>query len=147
MADLTSKLTIAGSVNGRKISFTHTYTMSDVYDVGDRISGQANNDTGYLSGSGPVMDWAQDTPNYLFIGNKNTQYWSVVGLGNSGNMVYMCLAPGQCAVLHAVTAMANITAVANSTALLDVVDIDLGSSYQGQGHGTPVVYAAFNAVS
>ena len=51
MANLVSTLRIAGRIGNRSISFTHTYTMTDVYDAGLRNSSGGTFDTSYLGGN------------------------------------------------------------------------------------------------
>ena len=73
MADLTSTLTITGTINGRSISITHTYTLEDIADVGvmseDGVGGQNHHST---LGSAPNNSYTQTNPEYLMGVNRDT---------------------------------------------------------------------------
>lgn len=149
MADLTSSLTITGSIGGRKITYAHVYTMEDVYDAGCRTSGFFNQDSPYgsLSAGGGALNFPQDTPNYLMARNASgtTPMTADITLAG-GAVIRMALLPGQMAVIHGTTGMANASAVAATATLLDAVSLGVGSM-GFYGHGQPQLYVAFNAVT
>lgn len=148
MADLTSTITITGTINGRKISFSHTYTMEDVYDAGTRLCGQALNESNVLANeaNAGTIGWLQDTPNFIALRNSNTQYWEKFILNTASPGIGLCLAPGQTAILNGTTGVGNLSNGTGSTTLRDVTEITT-TTYTGQAHANPSVFVAFNAVS
>lgn len=150
MADLVSTLRITGRIGNRSISFTHTYTMTDVYDAGLRNSSGAASDASYLGGNNVNAEqylYLQDTPNYLLMANISPQFPVVFNItSSSAPIAEMVLVPGSFAILGAVSGMLNLTNATGSTTLLDVGNV-FCSSVPGIPIGTSAVFMAFNAVS
>ncbi len=150
MANLVSTLRISGRIGNRSISFTHTYTMEDVYDAGLRNSSGGTFDTSYLGGNNVNAEeylYLQDTPNYLLMANTNPQFPVVFNITSaSAPIAEFALAPGAFCILGAVGGMLNLTNATGSTTLLDVGNV-YGSGMPGFPSGTPAVFMAFNAVS
>lgn len=151
MADLTSTIKITGTINGRKIDFEHTYTITDVYDAGTHIATQLNNDASFAAedaaGTG-VWGYLQDTPNYMLFKNDSRQWPQIFELGTNGQDCAISVPPQGFALLAATTGCCNLTNAAGNTTLLDVEQITTGNGYAtGAGLGVPTIYLAFNAVS
>lgn len=151
MADLTSIITISGTLNGRKIDFTHTYTIEDVYDAGTHIATQMSPDNSFGAddGSGEgVWGYLQDTPNYMLLKNDSRQWQQVFLLETSGQDCLVSVPPQGFVIMHADVGCCNLTNSAGNTALLDVDNISAASGYAtGAALGIPTIYLAFNAVS
>ena len=150
MADLVSTLRITGRIGNRSISFTHTYTMEDVYDAGLRNSSGAASSASYLGGNNVNAEqylYLQDTPNYMLMANINPQFPVVFNItSSSAAIAEIICAPGSFCILGAVSGMLNLTNATGSTTLLDVGNV-FGSSLQGFPMGTPSIFMAFNGVS
>lgn len=150
MADLVSTLRITGRIGNRSISFTHTYTMTDVYDAGLRNSSGAASSSSYLGGSNVVGEqylYLQDTPNYLLMANINPQFPVVFNVtSSSAPIIEIICAAGSFCILGAVSGMVNLTNATGSTTLLDVGNV-FGNGLDGFPMGTPSIFMAFNGVS
>lgn len=152
MADLTSTLRIQGTIGGRVVNFSHTYTISDVYDVALRSSGHAFNYDSFMGeedGAAQTQNvfYFQDTPNYLAMAATHPQFPTVFNLETSGtNDVRLVCAPGAFVVLHANTAMISQNTTNGGTTLNDVENIGV-NALQGFPNGQANVMAVFNAVT
>ena len=92
MANLVSTLTISGSVNGKKINVSHTYTMEDVYDAGTHDRSVLSVSPSIYSGDNPggnEITFNQDTPNYFMIVNKDTHGVAKAVIGLSLIHIYI----------------------------------------------------------
>ena len=74
MADLVSTLTMSGRIGTRTISFTHQYTLEDVYDAGQRVTEGPASYNDYVSdgandGNGPPT-FIQFSPSYIMMVNE-----------------------------------------------------------------------------
>lgn len=118
MADLVSTLTISGSVNGKKINVSHTYTMEDVYDAGthDREALAVGNIYTGNTGGGNEICFNQDTPNYFMCVNKDTHGAAFVTIGT----VNLYLTPGMFFTTTGTAGLVLSTASATSISLSDV---------------------------
>ena len=107
MADLTSTISIQGSVGNQSVSWSHTATITDIVDAGTRLAAgseiigyTAMDDNAMLDDlTSPIF--SQTTPAYLFLNNDASSMptlpqvkTSVVGIAAS---FYM--APGSCVIL------------------------------------------------
>lgn len=95
MAELVSTLRISGSVNGKKINFTHTYTLEDVYDAGVN---DVEFDSAYILANastvgGTQVAFEQNTPNYLLAVNNDTVGTSILDITLTGGTTYIYLQP------------------------------------------------------
>lgn len=133
MADLTINLAITGTVNGRKYSFTDTWTVDDIYDVGfaapmENRGGEAA--IGFSSGASP-LSFSQDCPSIIFAANKSSSEFATLDLTNTGGtkMFSLVLRPLQFAILPEHTNGAGLittNATATTIALEDVQLADFG---------------------
>ena len=127
MADLTSTLTITGTVNGRAVSITHAFTLEDVYDAGvvdDQETGQTHVAPG---GGGALTMFNQNNPNYLMAANRDACGCTQERISAGGNDHNFNLSPGQLFCLTAAegTGMVLSTSSATSIALDDVTAVEL----------------------
>ncbi len=144
MADLTSTLTISGSVNGKKINVSHTYTMEDVYDAGthDREALSAASIYTGDSGGGNEINFLQDTPNYFMCVNKDSHGVTKAIIGS----VELYLTPGMFYTTSGTAGLVLSTASATSIALVDVSSVVVNSVTPFPA-GSVQLLVAFNGAS
>ncbi len=145
MADLTSTLTISGSVNGKKINVSHTYTMEDVYDAGTHDRSVLSVSPSIYSGDNPggnEITFNQDTPNYFMIVNKDTHGVAKAVIGT----LELYLTPGMFFVLTGTAGLYLTTSTDTDFALVDVsgVTVEPVTPFPS---GSIQLLAAFNALS
>ena len=145
MADLTSTITISGSVNGKRISFTHSYVMEDVYDVGvhDREDAGVTINTNN-TGGGEAVTFSQDTPNYMLACNRSAIGVSLCNITSSGGSTIFILAPNS---LVCLTGTAGLTAPGSIITNITLQDPDSISAdnYPPMVPGRMSIFVAFNA--
>lgn len=148
MADLTSIITVSGNVNGRRVQFTHTYTITDVYDVASRASTEAAEVTNYADqGSvGGVIGYRQPGPNFMIGKNSSATHPVQVSLFNSATRIDIAILANQFFILAGDDGLFNVTSSGNETSLLDVDSIST-AVVPGLSIGVPSVLMAFKAAS
>ena len=154
MADLVSTVTMSGRIGSRTVSFTHQYTLEDVYDAGQRLSEvvQATNNVlsdGDLDGDGPPT-FIQFNPSYLFLCNEAASMPMAYQLNNDAGSkaITLNILPKAFAVLMepSTGGLFNISATATTSTLLDVDGVDAGTSADSYT-GIPSVLVAYNGAS
>ena len=105
MADgeLTSTITITGTVNGRKINVTSTMTMENVYDAGIAQAGAS--EASYSSigmGADRPLSFEQNCPSYLFSVNRSTCETGMASLSDAGasTVFSLVIPPGGFIILN-----------------------------------------------
>ena len=145
---MTSTITISGSIGGRKINFTHTYTLENVYDIGTRIASRENRDAQFVANSsGAVYGYLQDTPSLILLRNDSRQSMCSFTLTNAADPLVVHVYPRSFTLLHSTSGTYNLTNASGSTTLTDVTDIITDTGINGLPIGVPVVFLAFNAAS
>lgn len=145
MAELRSTLRITGVVNGKRINYSHTYTMEDVYDAGvhDTEFGgtQMYNNSG---AGGSQIVFSQDTPNYLLMVNRSAFGASQARLISSGGDTNFNLVPNALVLL---TGTLGITAPGSTITNIALNDLDgvVKGPINPLPIGTLSILAAFNA--
>ena len=154
MADLVSTLTMSGRIGTRTISFTHQYTLEDVYDAGQRITegpASINNyvTDGALDGQGPPT-FIQFSPSYMMLVNEASSMPMTFQLNNNAGPkeVSLSVVPKGFVILcePSTGGLFNRTAVANTSVLLDCDSVDPGLS-AAMYTGIPSVLVAYNGAS
>ena len=152
MADLTSTIRITGTIDGRKIDFSHTYTLENIYDAGQRTYGSFGW-TGPYVGTSPSRSappyYLQDCPTYLLLRNTSLLYPTRVYFDTITGMVFW-LWPGQTVILNAnstSSGMANYTNASGETTMDDPGDVIFDNINTGNYGGSPYAMWAFNAIS
>lgn len=153
MADLTSVISITGTINGRKVSITSECIYSGVVDAGLASADDHQlSDTIIGFNTSQPMTFAQDSPDYLMAVNSSPSETCVLEMANSGATVdhRMLLPAGAFVVLNQYQNGAGITKVSSgatdidleeiSTAQIDTVD-DIGFVCKGD------LYVAFTSAS
>ncbi len=90
MADLTSTLTITGTVNGRSVSISHTFTLEDVYDAGSLDEEGVGRE--HLIAA--RLAFNQNNPNYLACVNKDAFGVTEMVFTTSGSTISFTMNPG-----------------------------------------------------
>ena len=147
MADLTSVVRIIGTIGGRSINYTHTFTLEDVYDVV-----QASADPSAVTGSigqneeaGQEAILPQANFDYLFFRNNSPQHCSGINLTATSDTAGLICSPGQFGIL-----CSNATGEAfGTTATLPATLIDAESisatAIANTCNGSVSLFAAFTA--
>ena len=141
MADLTSTIRVTCTLGGKVIAFTHTATVADVYDVGNRQSqggsgsGMFKAVDGASDGDGGYPTFSQPSPDYLLWRNDGVSAALATGLTlDGGNGEMAChLTPGVAMILMAPTTggLAKVSATATESTL-DVGEVFTpGTVYTG----------------
>ncbi len=151
MADLTSNIRISGTIDGRKIEFSHEYTIEDIYDAGQRTYGNWGWTGPYVgvSPSTTPPSYVQDTPTYLLLRNTSLLYPTEVEFDGIAGLLFW-LWPGQTVILNAnstSSGMANYTNATGETTMDDPGDIIFDNINTGNTSGSPYAMWAFNAIS
>lgn len=129
MATLTSALSITGTINGRTIGFTNTYTLAGVLDGAHR-NGQvpANGQTTMMkgtggSGTGPAPPVNYAYPAFVCAINKSTGVDLQFSMSEetSGTMIGVLLRPKEFFLMHsnATNGCWVVTATATTITLID----------------------------
>ena len=147
MADLTSTLSISGTVNGRRISIDHVYTMENAYDAGVhyREGVQGTLMTGDAP-NGSAVTFVQDTPNYMLVANHSQYGVGECLMSLSGSQVSFMLPPGGLACLTGRLGLALATTSATSTSVEDVSSIVM-NDVQPYPPGRLSLMVGFNGIS
>jgi hypothetical protein len=100
MADLTSIVRILGSIGGRSINFSHTYTLEDVYDVVQTSADQAST-TGSIANAddGGEANVPQAGFDYLFFRNNSPQHFSGINLVATSETAGLICSPNQFGIM------------------------------------------------
>lgn len=125
MSTLTSTIAITGTINGRSINISHTYTNADIIDAGvmsEEGVGQQHLITG---GDGANNSFVQTNPEYLAMVNKDAHGVTQMIMSTSGGDINFYLLPGTIAVLTSSpgTGIALATGTGTSIALGDLTSI------------------------
>lgn len=125
MSTLTSTIAITGTINGRSINISHTYTNEDIIDAGvmsEEGVGQIHHST---LGSAPNNSYIQANPEYLAMVNKDAHGVTKMIMNTSGGDINFYLLPGTIAVLTSSpgTGIALATGTGTSIALGDLTII------------------------
>lgn len=125
MSTLTSTIAITGTINGRSINISHTYTNEDIIDAGvmsEEGVGQQHIATG---GDASNNSYIQANPEYLAMVNKDAHGVTKMIMNTSGGDINFYLLPGTIAVLTSSpgTGIALATGTGTSIALGDLTNI------------------------
>lgn len=151
MSTLTSTITVSGTIAGRKINFSHEYTIENVYDAGQRTYGNWGWSGPYVAeqlNSLPPA-YLQDTPTYLLLRNTSSLYPSEVTITGISGFVFW-LWPNQTVIINSNTASSgtgNYTNGSGATTLLDFEGVEFDNINTGNYGGSPYAMFAFNAIS
>ena len=148
MADLSSIITVSGNVNGRRVQFTHTYTITDVYDVASRASAEGTEASNYMesAGKGGAIGYRQNGPNYLIGKNSSAVQPMLISIFNSTDQVDVVLGANQFFIIAGDDGLFNVTGSTGETSLLEVDRVD-ALKVPGFSAGVPSVLMAFKAAS
>ena len=155
MADLTSTISISGTIGGKSYKRSSVFTLEDVYDYGqatadDTLSAMAS--ASFRSTNAAGMNFSQDCPSYLLAANNSVSQAGMLSMNNPGGskLMSLILAPGQFVVLLEYTQGAGIitTNTTASTSKLEEIDdanfgtiADIGKKIKG------ALFVAFQATT
>ena len=149
MADLTSTLTITGTVNGRSVSISHTFTLEDVYDAGSLDEEGVGRE--HLMAA--RLAFNQNNPNYLACVNKDAFGVTEMVFATSGSTINFTLNPGAIVCLTAAegTGLLLDTATGTGITLEDLATLTSDNVHTGTGALLPFgrisTIAAFQATT
>ena len=148
MADLTSIIRITGTIGGRTLNFSHTYTLEDVYDVVQTSADPAGSTLGTIGNNeeaGQEAIMPQAGFDYLFFRNNSPQHYSGIGLNATSKSVQLVCSPNQFGILcsNATGETYGATATLPAT-LIDPESVSL-TGVVGVCNGSVSVLAAYNA--
>ena len=128
MAELTSIISVSGTVGSKQISFSHTYTLESVVDAGGWYGANPNAGTAQTGqhGNADQLNFLPPTFSYAFISNESTNHAAVVVLQDIDSSIDtdLFLMPGQFAVLCTIaTGMFQSDGVGTTVAMLECDDI------------------------
>ena len=149
MADMTSTLTFSGVINGKTVTYTNTYTVTDVEDAADNIMASAPDPI--LSGgasfplTNPTMDYS--SPQFMIFQNTSDCDRLSLTMTNSTGPVNasVTLNPGEMFILYKVTYGGgfNNSAAATTTTFLDLDTLSCATVETTGPDGPYRVFAAY----
>lgn len=147
MATLTSTLTFSGTINGRAISYSNTFTITGILDAADN-SGLSDELGGILSSSSAVTPWMDySSPQFMTFYNASDSDPLLLQLsGNPGPVsIQLTIPPGGFFIGNKAGdgGFFNISATATTTSFVDLDQVNVEVVNDGGPKGPYRIFAAY----
>jgi hypothetical protein len=153
MADLTSIISISGNVGGKRIAFSHTFTLEDVDDAGAYHGGALGVGGAYDDGSGAAEDvnFFNGRLCYVLGQNISTLTQANLTLYDDGGPITigLNLFPGQFAVLPTIASGMFTASQTGTTSVMEPCNAAqvVPNAFVGNLEPIAVVFAASQATT
>jgi len=149
MADLVSTLTISGTINGKTVTYSNTFTVTDIEDAGDIVGTSAQNNVlsggAAFPGDPPSLDYS--APQFMIFQNTSDCDRLILTMTNSAGPVdaSVHMNPGEMFILNKATdgGAFNNSASATTTSFLDLDNLSCATVETTGPEGPYRVFAAY----